>query len=148
MKLPKINNCVLLAGLTILLFSGCKDKKDKKSQESVKLPIEVANPVVKDIILTQEYPGYLQSEQVVNLVARVSGTITQINYKPGQRVRKGDLLFVIEPQTYIDEVEQAQASLREGQANLAYLKANYERTKEAIKANAVSQIQLIEAQAN
>ena len=81
-------------------------------------------------------------------MARVSGTITQINYKPGQRVRKGDLLFVIEPQTYIDEVEQAQASLREGQANLAYLKANYERTKEAIKANAVSQIQLIEAQAN
>lgn len=114
----------------------------------MKLPVEVAVPTIRDILLTNEYPGYLQAINTVTLVARVSGKLEQIAYVPGAHVKKGQLLFVIEPTNYQDNVSQAQAALKEGKANLAYAQATYERTKEAAKANAVSEIQVIQTQSN
>lgn len=130
-----------------ILFSACK-KKQASSTASLKMPVQVAYPEVRDIILTVEYPGYLQALNTVNLVARVSGRLEQVAYVPGSRVRKGQTLFVIEPTTYLDNVHQAEAALKEGRATLDYAKATYERTKEAFKANAVSEIQVIQTQSN
>ncbi|MEG1587329.1 MAG: efflux RND transporter periplasmic adaptor subunit [Bacteroidales bacterium] len=130
-----------------VLITGCKKKKENNAA-AYKLPVEVAVPEVRDITLTMEYPGYLQAINTVNLVARVSGRLEQISYQPGSRVRRGETLFVIEPTTYQDNVQQAEAALKEGKATLEYAKASYERTKEAYKANAVSEIQVIQTQAN
>lgn len=124
-------------------------KKDKKSvAASVALPIEVAMPEVRDVTLTEEYPGYLQAFNTVNLVARVPGALQQVLYTPGVRVNKGQSLFVIEPTTYIDNVKQAEAALGEAKASLEYNKATYERTLQAAAANAVSEIQVIQTRAN
>lgn len=136
---------LLIIGLFVL--GGCK-KKQQQAAADFKLPVEVANPIVKDIILTTEYPGYLQALNTVNLVARVSGRLEQIAYQPGSRVRKGQTLFIIEPGIYQDNVRQAEAALKEGKATLEYAKATYERTQEAYKANAVSEIQVIQTQSN
>ena len=95
--------------------------------------ISVASPVVKDITLTKEYPGYLSSEKTVDLVARVNGTLQTIAYAPGSRVRKGQVLFVIEPTIYQDNVEQAEAELNTARANLEYAQNNYARMLEAVK---------------
>lgn len=130
-----------------VLFTACK-KKQSNTAANLKMPVEVAYPEVRDIILTVDYPGYLQAINTVNLVARVSGRLEQIQYVPGSRVRKGQLLFVIEPTTYLDNVHQAEAALKEGKATLEYAKATFERTKEAFKANAVSEIQVIQTQSN
>lgn len=132
--------------IALFLLGGCKKKQQKTA--AFKLPVEVANPIVKDIILTVDYPGYLQAINTVNLVARVSGRLEQISYEPGTRVRKGQTLFIIEPTTYQDNVRQSEAALKEGRATLEYAKATYERTKEAFKANAVSEIQVIQTQSN
>lgn len=132
--------------IALFLLGGCKKKQQKTA--AFKLPVEVANPIIKDIILTVDYPGYLQAINTVNLVARVSGRLEQISYEPGTRVRKGQTLFIIEPTTYQDNVRQSEAALKEGRATLEYAKATYERTKEAFKANAVSEIQVIQTQSN
>lgn len=110
--------------------------------------ISVTKPVVEDITLTKDYPGYLTTEQTVNLVARVNGTLQSTSYTPGGRVKKGQLLFVIEPTLYKDKVEQAKADLQTAQAQLEYARSNYSRMKEAIKSDAVSQIQLLQSEAN
>lgn len=130
-----------------VLFTGCKKKKNSTAM-TAKMPVEVAYPEVRNIILTIDYPGYLQAINTVNLVARVSGRLEQVSYLPGSRVRKGQTLFVIEPITYQDNVRQAEAALKEGRASLEYAQATYERTKQAFKANAVSEIQVIQTQAN
>ncbi len=131
-----------------LLLAGCKDKKsDKKSATAGYVPsITVATPVVKDMVLSKEYPGYLSSEQTVNLVGRVNGTLESIKFKPGERVKKGQLLFVIEPTVYQNEVSQAQAELESSKAELEYSESNYTRMQEALKSDAVSQIQVIQAE--
>ena len=107
--------------LTLIpLLAGCGDKKEAARGAMPVPEISVASPVVKDITLTKEYPGYLSSEKTVDLVARVNGTLQTIAYAPGSRVRKGQVLFVIEPTIYQDNVEQAEAELNTARANLEY----------------------------
>ena len=62
--------------LALPILTGCKEKKSTGAMGGMPTPeISVAKPVVKDITLTKDYPGYLTTEQTVNLVARVNGTL-------------------------------------------------------------------------
>ena len=60
-------------------------------------------------------------------------------------VNKGDVLFVIEPELYLNAVQQAEAELNSATATLEYAKNNYERMLEASQSDAISQIELIQA---
>ena len=52
--------------------------------------ISVAYPLVQNITLTKDYPGYLTTEQTVNLVARVNGALQSASFTPGTRVQQED----------------------------------------------------------
>lgn len=133
--------------LVLPILTGCKEKKE--SAGAMPVPeISVTKPIVENITLTKDYPGYLATDKTLNLVARVNGTLQSTSYTPGGRVKKGQLLFVIEPTLYKDKVEQAKADLQTAKAQLEYARSNYSRMKEAIKSDAVSQIQLLQSEAN
>ena len=134
-----------IIGASALLLASCKGKS--KPMETPVPSISVSTPIVRDITLTKEYPGYLSSQLKVDLVARVNGYLRTSYLKAGSRVKKGDLIFVIEPDTYQDNVTQAEASVKTSKAQLEYARSNYERMKEAAKSGAVSQIQVIQAEA-
>ena len=135
--------------LVFSVLTGCKEKKDAGAMKGMPtLAISVAKPIVKDITLTKDYPGYLTTEKTVNLVARVNGTLQSVSYAPGGRVKKGQLLFVIEPTLYNDKVPQAEAELKTAQAQLEYARNNYSRMKEAVKSDAVSQIQVLQSESS
>ena len=131
--------------LALLTFSACKEKK--RPETAMPVPeISVAQPEVRDITLTKDYPGYLVTDMSVNLVGRVNGTLQSIDFAPGSRVKKGQLLFVIEPTVYQDQVAQAESALKTARAQLEYNRNSYERMKEAIKSDAVSKIQVLQAE--
>ena len=135
--------------LVLSVLTGCKEKKDAGAMKGMPtLAMSVAKPIVKDITLTKDYPGYLTTEKTVNLVARVNGTLQSVSYAPGGRVKKGQLLFVIEPTLYNDKVAQAEAELKTAQAQLEYARNNYSRMKEAVKSDAVSQIQVLQSESS
>ena len=130
-----------------LLATGCGGRKE--TAQTMPVPeISVARPTVQNMTRTKEYPGYLTSEKTVDLVGRVSGTLQTIAYAPGSRVRQGQVLFVIEPTVYQDNVRQAEAELNTARANLEYAQNNYTRMQEAMKSDAVSRIQVLQAQSN
>ena len=64
------------------------------------------------------------------------------------RVRRGQVLFVIEPTLYENSVKQAEAELKTAKANLEYAVSSYQRMKEAIKSDAVSRIQYLQAESH
>lgn len=133
--------------LALPILTGCKEKKE--SAGAMPVPeISVTKPIVENITLTKDYPGYLTTDKTLSLVARVNGTLQSTSYTPGGRVKKGQLLFVIEPTLYKDKVEQAKADLQTAKAQLEYARSNYSRMKEAIKSDAVSQIQLLQSEAS
>lgn len=129
--------------VVLLALAACHTDTGKTSGGA--LPVDVAHPVIKDITLTREYPGYLDADAAISIVGRVNGTILKRNFIEGGRVRKGDRLFVIEPTLYENAVSQAEASLQTANAELEYAKSNYERMKVAMNSNAVSQIELLQA---
>ena len=131
-------------GLSIVLLAGCKEKSHQTEMPAPS--ISVAMPVVRDITLTKDYPGYLSSDRMVNLVARVNGYLQSSQLVPGAKVKKGDLIFVIEPEVYQNNVTQAEAALNTAKAQVEYARSNYERMKEAAKSGAVSQIQVLQAE--
>ena len=135
--------------LALPILTGCKEKKSTGAMGGMPTPeISVTKPIVEDITLTKDYPGYLTTEKTVNLVARVNGTLQSVSYAPGGRVKKGQLLFVIEPTLYNDKVAQAEAELKTAQAQLEYARNNYSRMKEAVKSDAVSQIQVLQSESS
>ncbi len=137
----------IICAIILFLFAGCG--KSKKQQATPLIPsVAVDHPQLRTVVYTFEYPGYLQAEQTVELVARVSGYLESYQFTPGQRVHEGQTLFVIEPQPYKDKVFQAEASVENCKSQLAYAKASYERMREAVKSNAVSEIDYLQAQAN
>lgn len=137
--------CILI--LSALLFS-CKKGGKAASFEETAPKVTVADPVVRPIVLHKEYPGYLVSEQTVPLVARVNGYLQQIAFAPGAKVKKGSLLFVIEPSLYQDQVTEAEAAVNKAKAALDYNENSYIRMKEAAESDAISQIDLIQSESN
>jgi len=137
----------IIIALSGILITGC-EQRPKTSVGGEALPVEVAKPVVKNVVLTRDYPGYLTAENSVDIVGRVNGTLLAKKYPSGARVKKGQILFVIDPTLYENVVKQAEAALKTAQANLVYARSSYERMKEAIKSEAVSRIQLVQAESN
>lgn len=131
--------------LPVLLAAACHDNR-KQSNETAGIPIEVSQPIVKSVTLTREYPGYLDADATITIVGRVNGTLEGGHYKAGTRVKKGDLLFTIDPTLYKNAVAQAEAALKTAKANLDYARDNYERMKIAIESDAVSRIELLKAE--
>lgn len=132
---------------TVCVLTAC-DKNKPSQTEMQALPVDVAKPLVENVTLTKDYPGYLEAESTVDLVGRVNGTLQSKNFAPGSRVRQGQVLFVIESTLYENSVKQAEAELKTAKANLEYAVSSYQRMKEAIKSDAVSRIQYLQAESH
>ena len=137
--------CLML--ICALFMISCNKSKDA-SNSDYRMSVNVALPKVDTVLLHKSYPGFLTARPEVNLVARVNGFLQKADYKAGDYVKKGQLLFVIEPKPYQDAVRQAEAELVSAKSQNEYALTNYESTKEAAKTNAVSQIDLAQAEAN
>ena len=147
MKTIKFTSLTIIVLSTILLLFSCKGKSNKNNNSPIP-KVSVSKPYVMPIVLHKDYPGYLLSNNIVDVVGRVSGYVTLQNFSSGQRIKAGDLLYIIEPTVYENEVSKAEANLKSAQASLDYYKNNYQRMLEASKSDAISQIDLIQAETN
>lgn len=140
-----MRNMLLIISLS-LLAAGCHSNK----KESVaQIPeIAVANPVVDSVVLEKTYPGYLKAANSAEVVARVSGQILSRNYKEGDYVKKGQVLFVIESTKYRDAVQQAQGAYNQAKSQHEFYSKQYAAMKKALASDAVSQIEVAQAESN
>ena len=76
---------------------------------------------------TRHYTGQVVSKSVVNIVARVSGEILEIGFKDGDVVRKGQMLYKLDPVQYEAAVKGAEASIEKCKAELTYAQSNFNR---------------------
>jgi multidrug efflux system membrane fusion protein len=81
--------------------------------------VTVSTPLQHDVDTRMGSLGQFSAIDRVELRAQVGGTLTEIHFKDGQMVRKGDLLFVIDPRPYEIKLAQANAALQTAQARVA-----------------------------
>lgn len=132
-----------------VLTSCHKDDKNSALEEADAAPvIDVTIPVVDSVTIYKSYPGYLTANADVDLVARVDGYLTSHPYNAGDYVRKGQVLFTIESKQYVEAVNQAKAQLANEQAQYDYYSRQYAAMQKAYESDAVSQMDVLQAQSN
>ncbi len=97
---------------------GCDGDKGNAYVPPDPPEVIVAAPVERDVTTYLTYTGAIEASETVELRARVQGFLEKVNFQPGQRVKKGNLLFVIDKRQFEAAVDQAQASVRSLQAAL------------------------------
>jgi RND family efflux transporter MFP subunit len=127
---------VLLAGIVFLgIFSGCK----KEAPPQPPAPeVTVAQPLQKNVRRYYDLTGNTEAVEMVDVRARVEGFLEKVHFKDGVNVKEGDVLFTIEQEVFIADVEQAEAVLESTIAESHRAKADLDRVKLAVKTNAVS----------
>jgi len=105
-------------------------------------PVKVARAVKKDVPVTQNTIGTVVSPAMVQVTAQVGGKILAANFREGDIVHKGDVLFQIDPAPYQAALAQAQGQLARDQATLANAKLDLARYLTLAKQNAIAMQQL------
>jgi RND family efflux transporter MFP subunit len=129
--------CTLCFLLPALFLVGCGEKPTPGPPPSPK--VTVAQPVRRDVTDYLELAGNAKSIRTVQLVARVEGYLQQVLFKDGQLVKEGQLLYVIQQDTYKDRLHQAEGQVAMLQAQVEYAKSQFERYSNLAKHKAASQ---------
>lgn len=119
-----------------LVFAGCQ--KTPPPPQQGPLPVNVITAVEKEVTEWDEFTGRIEAVESVDVRPRVSGYITEIHFKAGAMVTKGDLLFVIDPRPYQADLDRATANLEQAQAQIKLAEIDFNRTKELRQKNVVS----------
>lgn len=126
---------IVLAGLSI---ASCKSRTVEEETSDYKtLTVKLENRT-----LMQGYSARLDGQQVVEVRPQVSGLITRICIDEGQKVRKGQVLFVIDQVPYQAALAEATANVKSAEANLATAMLNLESTEVLREKNVVQDYDL------
>jgi membrane fusion protein (multidrug efflux system) len=126
-----------------LLLAGCE--KEKKAGPPPVPAVDVVNVVQKDVPIYAEWVASTDGLVNANIQAQVQGYLIKQNYKEGDVVKKGQVLFEIDPRLFQAALEQAQGQLAIAEAQWETAKANLARIKPLAAQNAVSQKDLDDA---
>jgi len=127
------------APLAALLVSGCA-RNVAAQQQAAPLPqVTVAAAVSRKVTEFDEFTGRFEAVERVELRPRVSGYISSVNFTDGDEVRKGDVLFVIDPRPYVAGRDKARAQLAQARSQLALAKSERERATKLLGQHAISQ---------
>lgn len=125
--------------ISVLLASCSSERKDKKiASEKYKLIC----PIVKDTVYTNEYVAEINAFQNIEIRAKVDGFLENIHVDEGQRVKKGQLLFTINSQAYLQHVQKVTAVLQSATAELKSAEIEWENTKKLLEKNIIADTEL------
>jgi membrane fusion protein, multidrug efflux system len=130
---------VLLAITAAFAFSRLSQSQAKAPPPPPSAEVTVAQVIQRPLREWEEFTGRLQAVNTVELRPRVSGFVDRVEFTDGARVKRGQLLFQIDPRPFRDEVERLRAERGRAVSDLELAKANRARAGRLIAAHAVSQ---------
>lgn len=142
--LPKAAASVWLLSLLPLVLVHCKG--ETASAPPSPLPhVEVVEIIQKDVPIYSEWVGTTDGSVNAHIRAQVGGYLLRRLYMEGGFVKKGDLLFELDPSKFKVGLDQAQGDLAKAQAHLMKAKLDVERDTPLAKQGAVSQKELVDS---
>ena len=129
---------LILIGIRFTITKTGEIQRAKALALSSVPTVELGNVEQKEIYKSIEIPGRVQSMDKVDLVARIDGYLQKKHFKEGDFVKKGQLLFTIEPTQYLNNLNKAKADLANAKATLYKATRDYERGAELVKKDFIS----------
>ena len=127
--MPSQHHRARLAGLLLLpavLLIGCS--KEGPSAGPGEAPkASVRRPVARDLTSALEFNGWMEADKIQQVRSRVRGHIKKVNFTDGQMVKKGDLLFEIDPRPFQAAIDAAKANVKVAEAGVELAQKEYAR---------------------
>ena len=138
----------LLFSVTAIVISGCDQQSATGQSKAAPKNVLVTKVRATDVPVQIHEFGRVVSPESVNIQPQVSGRVTEVHFVEGQDVKKGDLLFVIDPRPFQAQLEQSQAQLVSDSAQLQLDERNLERDEKIERQRFVSEQQIDTDKAN
>lgn len=137
---------VKIVALIALVLASCAHKP--KTLPTPSFPVQVTKVIQKEVPLYIEALGHVDPITSIELKSRIEGELTGVFFEQGQEVKKGDLLFTIDPKPYQASLLQAKGVLEQNLANLALSEEKVKRYRLLTQEEFYSQIDYETLQAN
>lgn len=127
------------AVLSLFIASGCGSSAGEQAGEPPALEVSVATVPEREITEWDEYTGRLEAVESVEIRPQVSGYLQEVNFEEGRDVRRGDVLFVIDPRPYQAELDRVQAEVERARTAAMLAGTDLARVEKLLATRAVSQ---------
>jgi membrane fusion protein, multidrug efflux system len=143
-------SCAVGVFSALLFAAGCSNDAKNAARANVvpAVPVSVATAEQRNMPYYLSGLGNVTAYYTVSVKSRVDGELTEVKFKEGQFVNKGDLLAVIDPRPYEVQLEQAQAQLFKDQASLRDAKLNLQRYRDLLHNSGAMSQQQVDTQAS
>jgi RND family efflux transporter MFP subunit len=128
---------ILFLGLCLGL-AGCV-RAPSAAPEAAPTPVTVSRPVERDLTDYADFTGRTAAVDSVEVRARVWGYLDQVHFKEGALVKKGDVLFEIDPRLYRADFERTRGTVAQYEARVHRTERDYRRAKSLLARGAVGQ---------
>ncbi len=122
-----VKQTLIILGLGAALFGGCR--RESHETPAPPLPVNVVTAIEKEVTPWAEFTGRTAATEFVEVRPRVSGYVTEIKFKDGTLVMKGDPLFVIDPRPYQAELDRATANAEQAEAQQKLAQLDFNRVE-------------------
>lgn len=102
-------------------------------------PVSVAAALAQDVVDADDFPGRVEAIDTVAIRARVNGYLKIVAFKPGSEVKRGDLLFVIDPRPFQARVTEAESAVASTKVQLGLARLEQNRQERMLQSRATSQ---------
>lgn len=130
---------LLLAGSAYGVSQFTSSPHAGEPEQMPPTPVTIQAAIEKEVVEWDEFSGRLEAVDNVDIRPRVSGTIEAVHFVEGAVVKKGDLLFTIDPRPYEAEKNRTQALLNSAHARFKLARIEYDRAKPLLKDKAITQ---------
>ena len=127
-----------VAALATAILAACSSQAAPGGDAPPAPQVSVAPVLSEQVRRWDDFTGRVSAVETVDLRPRVSGYVQRVAYDEGQDVRKGDLLFVIDPRPYRAALDRAQADLARARSEAQLANAQNVRAKALVDAKAIS----------
>ncbi len=141
-KLFQHSQTGFIALITLAAIIGCGKQPDsnaKPAATQAPVNVKIAQPLAQDVTEWDEYTGRIEAVSSVDVRARVSGYLEKVNFKAGQKVKKGDLLFLIDSRPFSAQLSYTEAELERAKSRYELAKNDLERAERLFRAKAISE---------
>ncbi len=125
--------------ISLFIFLSCKDKEQQVPPPQ---EINVYQVVPKTVPIYEEFVGQVYGEKDIPIRARVEGYLEEIHFKEGSRIKKGDLLYVIDPAPFKEAVVAKQSMVAQANTIVTQTESDLKRVKPLAEMDAVSKREL------
>ena len=121
------------------LLVGCGDSAQQKAAAPPPPTVTVAKPTQRTVSDYDEYVGRFAALDSVEVRARVSGYLDSVDFKDGQMVKQGDLLFTIDKRPFQTALDQSRANRQLAQSNLTFTESDLKRAQQLVTEKTITE---------